>query len=254
MKIKKGVDIGMEWILVLLIAFAVILVLAPVVKELGGYVSAKGSSVACAVSLRGRESPECPIGKVKILSGKVEINGKKFMEREKMSTQDMAKEALANLLVSCFNRGGGSNSDAFKGGYFYSDESVCVICYKLTIADDVGEIADFTGYLRDTKAKIFSDKKYLEFLTKDDESLEAYMTFGMEKDFSPSAGTFIFKPNQEYSIFFMGLKKGYIPKLGQKIKNAVTLNFLELFFGKQDTYYAYIAETNKLSTCQRIVN
>lgn len=244
---------------ILLLAVGLVL-FTPFIGETVEFISKSGDTATCKFSLfQGKGTAKCPIGKASIFKDEVRLDDKRFMGRGSEGTQNMAKEALAKLLSTCLSKGGGYNSRAFSSENWVSTESVCLECFKVTVDESAGIVKDFTDYLRDTTVKgSIPEKKYIEVLTRDQQHLKAYMEYGMGLGLAPSKGTFEFKPNQDYTIFFIGLKKGFIPKLptyAKNVWNAVTLNFLEITFGNQDTYFAYIAESEKIpQVCDRKVN
>lgn len=252
---KGGFEFGMVFVVTLVLILAGMLLFYPQVAETAEIISGKGSDAACRLSLfQGKGTAKCPIQEVNILSNKVKVDDKDFVQKGSESSQQMAKEAMARLLATCLNRGGGYNSRAFSS--YFADEVACLKCYKITIEEKAGKIEDFTGYLRDTKVKgVTSGKNYLQVLTKDEENLKAYMEYGMARSLSPSQGTFTFVPQKEYTIFFMGIKKGEIVNIWNKIKDFARGDFLRLFFRNNDAYFAYIVEANRLNeVCDRLVN
>ncbi len=258
MKPKKNATMGMVMIVsLILLGVAVILFFFPFTKLLAETIIKGGQSSACSLTLfRGQGTADCPVSKVEIFKDKVEVDGKKFTEKGDESAQSMAKDAMARLLNICLSRGGGYNSQSFSRENFFPDESVCLECFNLIIDNDVGDVEDFIGYLRDTKANIgVSDKKYLETLTKDAEHLQAYMEYGAARGLAPSEGTFTFNPGVSYTIFFMGIKKGEITHLWDKISGTIRGDFIRVFLRNNDAYFSYITESSRISeVCNRKVN
>lgn len=256
-KLKKGVTWGMVLIVSLLILAVGIILFFPFIQALMQYITGGGESAACTLSLlKGKGTAKCPVDKVGIKKDKVEINDKEFLTLGDRGTQNMAKEALARLLVKCLNSGGGYNSKSFSGDNYVSDEVVCLECYKVHIDKSVGDLGSFIDYLRDVKIKgDASGKVYLDALTRDPEHLRAYMEYGMARRLAPSTGSFVFSPDKDYVIFFMGVKHGEIINIWGKVKNAANAEFLKFFFGNNDAYFAYVVEFDRVNeVCQRKVN
>ena len=271
---KKGAEgFGMAIVVTLVLIAVGVILFYPFISAMASYIKGGGSEAACTLSLfKGEGTAKCPIDEVKIFDDQVRTydekvnlenadksDGKKFVDRNKIKnrlTNDMANEAFAKLLEICLRRGGGYDSRAFSSETYIADETVCLECFNVYIDETAGEIKDLTDYLRETKVKgISSDKKYLDILTKDDSHLRAYMEFGLEKGLAPSESTFVFEPKKYYTIFFIGVKKGKLTKKWEKIKDAATLDFLNLFFEEHDKYFTYIVESNRLGeVCKRKVN
>ncbi len=254
---KKAVGFGMTIVVsLLLLAIGFLLFVSAFGGNILDFITRSGDTSACKISLFSGRSAEKCLEEAKIFSDKVEVNGKDFMKKGDESTQDMAKEALAKMLVMCLSKGGGYNSKSFTVENWVSTERVCLQCYTVTLDNDVGRVTSFTDYLKDTKIKGFiPEKKYLEALTRDAQHLKAYMEYGMGLDLAPSQGTFEFKPNQNYIVFFIGFKSGYLTSGKDRLLAGVSGDFLTLVFGAQDTYFAYIAESSKLkNACDRLVN
>lgn len=256
MKLLKNKSGNGVWIIIsfVLIGAAIILFFLPFSLEAGKLIKS-GDSAACSLSLLGGEgTAKCPIDKIDIYIDRVEINDKKSIGVGKAGTQTMAKKEIAQLLKSCLSRGGGYNSKSFSRENYFPDEVVCLQCSEINIDQSVGNIDGLTDYLRDTKVTA-TDKTYLNALTRDPEHLEAYMQYGMARNLAPSTGSFIFKPDKDYIVFFMGIKKGEIKNIWEKIKDVANAEFLILFFGNNDAYFTYIVESNRLNeACDRLVN
>ena len=241
----------------ILVVIVFIVFFRPFTSEAGDYISNSGDSAACSLSLfQGRSTARCPVGDVNILSDKVEINGKKSLDRGNRGSQDMAKEALARLLAKCLANGGGYNSRAFSADEWFGTQSVCLECFNVKIDNKVGQVQGLTDYLRDTKAiGIRSDKTYLEVLTKDPSHLKGYMEYGAAFRLSPSSSTLVFKSGQDYTVFFIGLKHGWLTRNAKNVLDLSQGAVLELLFNTQDTYYSYITESSNIeNVCDRKVN
>lgn len=256
--IKLRCKRGIGWtavVSILLLAVALVMFF-PFIEGFINWIAKGGDTASCKLSLLGGKPAKGCLEEAKIFKEKAEIDGKKFIERGSLSTQDMAKEAIAKLLVMCLNKGGGVNSRSFTVENWRSTETVCLECFKVTLDEEVPNIRDFTDYLTSTKIKgIIPEKTYLQTLTKDNNHLQAYMEYGAPFGLSPSKGTFEFVPFKEYTIFFIGLKKGYIPRKAKELWNVVTLSLFELVFLNQDTYFAYVSESEKIpQVCDRKVN
>lgn len=255
MKRASGFGMGVV-VSILLIAVIVVIFFFPFLGMVSDLFTKTGDEAACRISLMGAHASAKCFQQAKILKDKAEINGKKFIEKGPEGTQNMAKEVLAKLLTMCLSKGGGYNSRSFSPENWLEEESVCLQCYKVTFDEGVGAISGFTDYLTSTKPKnSVQDKKYIEALTRDPEHLKAYMEYGMGFGLSPSKGTFEFNPNEEYTVFFIGLKKGYFLTTTKRLWQAATGDFLKAAFGNQDAYFSYIVESNKIGqVCDRLVN
>lgn len=252
---KRASGFGIAAVVSILLLAIGLVLFEPFIKNFSDLIMHTGNTAACKYSLFSGKSAETCLGEVKIHSDKVELDGKEFMKKGTEGTPNMAKEALAKLLTMCLSEGGGYNSMAFKVENWVYTEAVCLRCFKVNIDEEVGVINGFTDYLKNTKVKGYiPEKKYLEILTRDTDYLKAYIDYGLGFGLAPSEGTFEFKPIQDYDIFFIGLKQGYIPKCVPHPISCV-LDFITPFFKNQDTYFAYIVETNKLqNVCDRLVN
>ncbi len=246
-KNKKG---GMGVIISIVLIVVTFFFFGPFVKELGAAMLKGGEKSACSLSLILSTESKCPPKQVQILKDKVEVDSKEFLDKGKLDTQTMAKEALARMLVECRQ-----SSQLFSRENLISDEIVCYECFKVSISPDAGTFSDLTPYLRESKPTgINLDKTYLEILTRDSEHLKAYMEFGMAKGLAPSASTFTFQPGKDYTIFFMGIKQGEITNIWNSIKDVVTFDFLGFVRGN-DAYFTYATESYKISqVCDRKVN
>jgi len=266
---KKGVEFGGAVVigLILLAAAAVALAfLLPVVTNL---IKGQGSSAACIVELSfGKGAESCPIEDAEIFDNRLEIEDKVVLEK-RSEGEDFPKEALTRLLRNCLGRGGGVNSRAFSRDDWFGTTEVCLECYHLTIEDEnivytiietgvekkIPGIKDFTGYLSGNGPKGILDEKYIDILTKDDTHKKAYMQYGQARVLSPSRGDFIFTPDKEYTVFFVGLKEGSFNNIWGKVKAGFEGNFLKAALGTSDVYFAYISESGNLkNACQRKVN
>lgn len=252
---RKGSGFGMGVVVSILLLVVGIVLFFPFIEQLFGFITSSGNAASCKFSLISGTSPDSCLEQVKISVDKVELNDKTFLQKGAGDTQNMAKEAMTKLLALCLSKGGGYNSRAFSESNFQK-QAVCAECYKITFDEKVGVVKDLTSYLRDTKVKgALQEKTYLQMLTKDEGHLKAYMEYGMGFGLAPSNGAFEFKPDQEYTVFFIGLKKGYFPKIASQAWNIITLDFFKLFFGNQDTYFTYVAESYKLrDVCDIKVN
>lgn len=248
--------LGMVAIVSILLLAVTLVLFFPFIQSLLELIVKGGDASSCKFSLyKGQGTADCPIGSLFISTDEVQLDGKSFAKNTKEGTQYMAKKALADFLVACFNKGGGYNSNAFSREGYTSDQAVCLKCNKVTIEPKVGNIDDFTGFLRDVKAPSVLDKKYIQILTRDPEHLQAYMEYGMARKLSPSQGTFTFSPSKEYTIFFMGIKKGEIPNILGKIKTYRDSGLLTAYFRNNDGYFVYAVESERLNeVCDRLVN
>ncbi len=256
---KRGVGFAMGKVVILLLMVVVIVLLFPLVGLIIDLVKGGGSSTTCTLSLiGGKGTANCPIDEVKIFSDKVEVNDKNFMERNSKTTDEMAKEALANLLKICLSRGGGHNSRAFSSEYALGSSKVCLECSHLILDDDVGNISgrEFIQYLNGNRPNTINyEETWMEYLTKDETHREVYTTLGKKSGLSPSDETFTFTPEGDYTIFFLGIKKGSaLDDLG-RIGEGLRGNLYALLFESYDTYFTYITNSNNLGEiCERKVN
>ena len=104
----------MATVVSLLLIAIVIVLFFPFIQNILDLFTKSGNTAACRISLLGGKAvaKECS-EEVKILENKVELDGKKFIEKGPQGTQNMAKEALAKLLTICLSKGGGYNSASF---------------------------------------------------------------------------------------------------------------------------------------------
>lgn len=255
MRNKKGIAFWLV-ILILLVILAFGAFYIPFTAVAGDLIKGKGSSTACALSLMaGTDASSCPLHEVVILSDEVKADDKKYVEKKSQSTQEMAKEALAKLMLECLSNGGGLNSRAFFTENKFFEERVCLRCSKISIDKNIGNIEGFSEYLRDSKIKgSFSDKTYLEALTKNEEHLRAYMLYGAGIGLSPSNSAFVFTSGKEYTIFYLGIKEGSRLATVLRLYDLATGAFLRAAFGN-DTYFVYVAESENIpNVCDRQVN
>lgn len=266
----KGKIGGSAWggaiVVGLIILLAGIAVFAPLTHLVINFFKSGGSASLCTLSLfEGKGIARCPIDDVVIYSDKVEIKygGKDkeeiLAEKGSRSKTEMANEALGKLLLTCLQRGGGLNSRAFARSGWFNKDIVCMECAQITISKDVsGTITGLAGYLNTNKPKGgISDKKYIELLTKNEQHREAYLEFGEAAELNPSKSTvaFEFIPGNDYTAFFVGIKKGSASKWWGKLTAVFTGDFIKAVVGNSDTYYAYIAKPGKLGkVCEKKVN
>ncbi len=240
----------------LLIAIGLFL-LFPFVDLLYPFIVGEGTAASCAMALYSGESAAtaCPVDKVIIYDDKVEINDEVWMKKGSGTTNEMVKEALAELLQACLSRGGGYNSRAFKNQGWYGSTLVCMECFHITIDKDVKDIKRLSNYLENTEPKGTPDKTYLDILTKDDDHLNLYLSYGDKYDLSPSKEEYTIASEKDYAIFFLGINKDafseFIGKAGEFFRghfsDAVTISY--------DTYYAYLTESNNIgNVCEVKVN
>jgi len=268
---KGGVTIGVVLLASLIVIGVGLFILFVFTGDISAYFKAGGSSAACTLSLSTGGSAECLINDVIIYDDRVdikdedEINYEKFMEKGSRSKDKMAKEALAILLKACLDRGGGPNSKAFSRDKFFGKSEVCLECSSLVIDssygkdDGVTSISGLTDYLSKNKPKaLSSDKTYMEKLTKDSSHRKAYLAYGSERKLSPSdpsKETITFNSGKDYTIFFLGIKKGKFFATYDKIEAAISADVAEFVFGNSDTYYAFISESKTFTeVCERKVN
>ncbi len=255
-KNKSGSAFGMTVLVSAILLIAGIALFWPILQGIYNTITGGGNSVSCTLSLiQGKGTAKCPVQEVKITNNGAELNGKSFIAKSDNSKQ-MANEAFANMLKQCMGSGGGYNSNAFSRDDFVSDNAVCLECFKVKIDNSVGKIDGLLYYLRDTKdPSSISGDTYLKGLTKNPDHLRAYMEYGAAKELAPSVSTYAFNPGQDYSIFFLGIKKGETSHIWYKVKAGTQLDFLKAIFSNNDAYFAYIVESNKLGEiCDRKVN
>jgi len=249
-------------VVLILIGIAVIIFWSPLSTAIASQIKGGGGSAACTVSLfEGKGLAKCPIDDVIIYDDRVEIKKEheteygKLMEKGSRAKDEMAKEALAKLLGSCYDRGGGHGSRAFSRNSWFSSEGVCLECSNIVIDDSAGNINGLTDYLEKNKPKgITSKKTYMEILTKDNTHRDAYMNYDLDAELSPQSEDFTFRQGEDYTIFFIGRKAAKITNLFNKFKHAVEGDVFSLF-KNSDTYFTYIIKSSELGiACKRKVN
>ena len=272
----KGKIGGASWGFVIVLGLILLVVSTMVFKPLVYFVvtffKSGGSAALCTLSLfEGKGIARCPIDKVVISKDDVKIRygGKEYKGDEydillekKTSTNEMANDALAKLLLTCLERGGGLNSRAFARSGWFDKDIVCVECAQITIDKDVSKatntITGLVGYLNNNKPKGgISDKTYMELLTKNQNHLKGYMDFGGRTNLVPSDSTtaFEFVPENDYTAFFVGIKKASIDRWFGRFKAAFTGDFIGAVVGKSDTYYSYISKPSEIGkVCEKKVN
>lgn len=262
-KQKKGLGMGMVILIMVAVIAVSAIVLFYLVGPVSGSIKSVGTSSVCTLSLfQGRGIARCPIDDVRIFDDKVEIkygNEEEYEELMKIrstSKQDDVNEALARLLQTCLNRGGGLGSRAFRGESGFGETTVCLECANLVV-DEAGIGSSLGKYLREEGPPSgVSDKTYIELLTINPDHLEGYMETGIQFDLAPGK-TFNFIPDEDYTIFFLGIKKGSGIPIWNTINavwDAANLNFDDLF-GPDGTYFTYITKSSNLGTiCERKVN
>ncbi len=257
---KKATDFPMGVVITLVLIGVALVLYLPIHEVIASYIVSGGDSGACTLSLmNGQNKARCPIRDVKIYPDKVEISssGKK-PEPMKLAAKDSttrAKEAVTKLLQQCLAMGGGTSSKAFSRENYADTERVCLQCYSLSFID-TPQIDNLLPYL--TSVKDSNGKLYIETLTRDDAHKSAYLEYGLRfasANLAPSSSEKPFEQNRQYTIFFIGNKKGKIPTTWDSTSDLVQLNLLKAFLQINDAYFAYIAESSKLGTvCQRLVN
>jgi len=271
MRSKKGVEWGAATVMTLIIMGLAAVALSFIVPVVTNIIKGQGGSAACAVALYGEKGvgDNCPIEDAEIFDNRLKIRDKVVLEK-RSEDEDFPKEALTRLLRNCLGRGGGVNSRAFTRDEWFGQSEVCLECYRLTIDADAGEkiyvdvggiieekfgIKGFTGYLSGNGPKGSSDEKYIDILTKNEIHKEAYMEYGRGRDLSPSKGTFTFTSGEDYTVFFVGLKKGSADNIFGRAWKGVKGDVLGAVLGTSDTYFAYISESGNLkNACERKVN
>jgi len=270
-KLKRGeATWGIAKLMGLILIAAGVIFLFIFTGPIGAYFKAGGDSAACTLSLTGGTA-KCPIDDVIIYDDRVEIKkeGKtkyeKFMEKGSRPPDEMAKDALAKLLQACLNRGGGYNSRAFKRDHFITKTEVCLECFSLVIDNSIdNKLGSFTGlrkYLEDNTPKgTNSAETYMEILTKDSSHRKTYLEYGSQERLFPYESTKdqpprTFDPGIDYTIFFLGIKKGSASKKYHTIKAALEGNIVEAVLGNSDTYFTFISDSAAfIETCERKVN
>src|SRR3989338_1705606 len=200
------------------------IVFAPLVNLVVNFFRGGGSASLCTLSLfEGKGIARCPIDDVVIYPDKVEIKygGQKkyelLAEKKTSTTNEMANEALAKMLLTCLGRGGGLNSRAFSRSRWFSSDIVCMECAQINVNVEAGTITELKGYLETNKPKGgISDKTYMDLLTKNQQHRQAYLDFGTRTELIPSNTESRFAPG-DYTAFFVGIKKGSFSNwVGQK--------------------------------------
>lgn len=277
-------------ILVMLLVIVVgIFVFSPLVSFVINLIKGGGDASACTVSLYGgKRVAQCPPDDVRIFYDKVGIQygGKEYDSRDEEDydefldinsrgidgPEDMVKEALARLLRSCLQKGGGLNSRSFadRGGI------TCLECATIS-ADSWSTGADgilksglegLEDYLQREKPVGSSDKTYMGFLTRDfypsntyvrGGHSAAYIKGGIDGGLYP--GRRNADQNKDYVVFYMGLRddEDWVDKVfggiigpAKAVWDAikfVTGDFkgaLADAFKNDGVYFTYIIESSKL--------
>lgn len=253
---KKGEGFGMSWVVILVLIGASLLLLYPLLAMVITFITGQGESSGCTLSLyKGRHTAECPIGEVKINSEEVVVNGEVFMETGSRTPQDMAKEALAKLLQTCLTRGGGLNSQAFYREGGLDEVAICMECFHVTLDGVI--VSGLTTYL-DTNKPIgtISDRTYMQILTRDESYREAYLDIGSQMGLFPrTENPLPFVPGEDYTVFFLGIKKGGVKDWFDRLKKVAQFEFKGAIFENSDTYFTFISESEKIvNVCDRKVN
>lgn len=245
-------------IIVILIGIS-IFILFPVVETISSYMSSGAKGAVCSLSLiGGANKARCPVEQVSIFDDKIEIlkSGESKPEVRKPSAKQsitlFQKDQIAQFLKNCLDKGGGVNSKAFSRENKVVDERVCLQCYTLDIKGS-SQIDGMLDYLSTTKST--RDRYYLDELTRDDAHKKAYILYGTEGKFTPSNGEQPLKQGTQYTIFFLGQKKGKIPSFFTSAANIPENGIAMAFLQNNDAFFSYVAESSKLGeVCQRLVN
>lgn len=260
---KKG---GASWGFVIVVSLILLIVgfivFAPLVNLIINFISGGGSASVCTLSLfEGKAIAKCPVDDVTIYQDKVEIKygeqkDYELLAKKKTTTNEMANEALAKLLYTCLQRGGGLNSRAFSRSYLFRQDIVCIECAQITIDNSVpSTITGLETYLNNNKPKGgISDKTYIDLLTRNEQDKNAYFDFGTRTKIVPPT-TAGFAPGNDYVTFYVGLKKGSFDNWWGKFTGVISGDWIKAVLANSDAYYTYIGVPSKLGTvCERKVN
>ena len=165
---------------------------------------------------------------------------------------EKTKETMGVLLNECFQRGGGTFSRAFSNNDFFGASRVCSICFTFTVDNAVQ--GDVLSYLADTKPPS-GTKTYLESLSDGENGKKAYIDYGTLFRLIPSNNEFSLEAGKEYTVFFIGNKKGKSSNLVAQAGNLVNGDLLTFMLDNNDQYFSYAVESSRLGeVCERTVN
>ncbi len=256
MKRKKGF-MSAEQLLGLVILGVILYFLWPFMGDLWTATSSTGKDTACTVSLiNGGTKAACPISTVKIMQDKIEITelgGKpKEFSTKATDASTRTKETMAKLLTKCMTLGGGPSSSAFSRANYLETERVCLQCFIVTIQHNI-PAGQLLPYLEQTV--YWNGKTYLGALTKDADHKKAYLLIGDTKKIIPSNKEEPLQQGKEYTVIFLGHKKGELPDTWDTILNINDRGFVKGYLQTNDQFFTYVVETSNIPTvCQRLVN
>ncbi len=253
--------------ILLLVGIAIVyFFMTPLISSVSSFIRGGADASVCTLSLFGGKGiARCPIDDVIISEEIVEIKYgardeseeegyETLMEIENFDNpQEMVNEAFAKLLLGCLNRGGGLNSRSFSRNNWFASQVVCLECSGINL-EDGADVSGLAFHMNDKKPKgAISDKKYIQLLTRDDQQLRAYNEFGTQRGLWPQ-NTATLTSGIEYTLFFIGFKKGGFGETLSNFWSAITLD-IKGIFENSDTYFAYITESRKLGeVCPKKVN
>ncbi|HLD87238.1 MAG TPA: hypothetical protein VJB12_04170 [Candidatus Nanoarchaeia archaeon] len=257
-KRKRGDGFPFAVVIVFVLLAASIIAFSPLGTAITTLLSKGGETAACSLSLyKGQGTARCPIHDAEITGGKLLID-KKVKKMRSISPYVPDKEAVAYLLKSCFERGGGKTSRAFSTENFFGVSRVCMQCYDLKVSEG---ISGTNEYLSSTKAPAEKEKTYLNLLSNDANHQQIYLLYGALFDAIPSTTSQGIRPSTSYSVIFIGHKKGTSDDLFTRLGSTIDLamgNYAQAFnvaFSTHDQYFAYIIESSKVGAiCERLVN
>jgi hypothetical protein len=258
MKNKKGFEVTIGVLITVILIGVALFILFPVVSTISAYMSTGGEEAVCMLSLiGGANKARCPVEQVAILPDSVEIKkpGETKGQVLKPSVQNSAnfnKEMMARLLKNCMDKGGGVNSKAFSRENVKDPENVCLQCYTVEIKSSA-QIDGILPYLSATKSP--RGRLYLDELTIDDAHKKAYILYGTVRSFAPSNSEPTMRSGTQYTIFFIGQKKGAIPAFIETATSIPEYGIGKAFLQNNDAFFSFVTESSKIGeTCQRLVN
>jgi len=270
-KQKKGLGFMMVFLITLIVVVGSYFAISSFTNPVVASMRSGGASSVCTLSLyQGKGIARCPIDEVKIFKDEVGIKYgyKEYSDDEDYdklveirsiggdAKQDDTNAGLAKLLQDCMGRGGGLNSLAFSRDSWFGRSIVCLECAELTIDERAGVITGLPTYLN-TEAPVgsVSGKTYVELLTRDDQQRLAYNQLGEKNGFVPGNPDFTFFPGEDYTVFFLGIKKNSGSVRWGQFLDLKDLDFDKALFENHDNYFTYISKSSDLGkVCDRKVN
>ena len=242
----------------LIIATVAALFIITLSFDIGSLMADEGTSINCFLSLyQGKSGKDCEKNDIRISGSDVMVDSTSFSHKN-TPEKDLAKRAVAEVLIDCLARGGGTESGVFVRSGFAFSENVCLECGFIT-TDNAAALSGLDTYLKNTKPK-GKDKTYWQTLTSHPEQAvyeQTYTKIAQELGIFPASSSF--EPGKKYTIFFLGQKKG-------DISNAVSIawdilstsNLLELL-KSNDGFFVFAMESALIGdedkgACHQLVN